>query len=270
MENNNIYCTECGEKNSNEYQFCKNCGAPLKKAAPIKSELADNGTQTGGYNANNTYNAYNAYTASYGTEYINIDGIPKDEIALFVGKKAPDIVRKFDSMQLSNSKVSWCWPVAVLSFFFGPLGAALWFFYRKMYKNAFILAAIGAVTTVLLTILRGDYLDLSEVIESGVLSVGELANAVSNWRTALAESLDTIINITCAVLLGIFSFNIYKGFVVNRIKEYRQKNSDPRYYRMGISVVGGTSGGMVWVGILLIFSVNALSNILNQLFMVIF
>ncbi|MBR0465926.1 MAG: zinc ribbon domain-containing protein [Clostridia bacterium] len=254
MADKNVFCGECGEENEPAFEYCKNCGAPLKREEPINSEYV--GAE---YQNNNGY--------GYSAPIESIDGIKSDEIALFVGRKAPVILPKLTNMEMSGSKISWCWPVAVLSFFFGPLGAALWFFYRKMYKWAWCLVAFGFLTTLFVTVLRGDTVSLGQMIESftdGKIALNELYTITSDWRFLLSETIDDVVNLASAILLGMFSFSIYKNFATSKIREYREKNSDPRYYRMGLSVVGGTSSGMVWVGILcMTLSDIVISNIVS-------
>lgn len=251
-------CGECGQPNEENYEYCKNCGAPLKTEPPVKSELAENGAYTG-----------NAYASADGAGLNSIDGIPVDEVALFIGKKAPRIIKSFNNMQLTGSKVSWCWPVAVLGFLAGPLGAALWFFYRKMYKHAALLSAIGFVLSFGINLLRGDPVDYSAILErsfrEGVLSLGEIVNTAESWRANLAEIIEYAVSIATAAILGAFSLSMYKNFVVQKIKEYRAKSADPRYYKMGLSVVGGTSGGMVWLGLAIMTFSDIIIGFINNM-----
>ena len=130
MEENKI-CSECGTENEEKFKFCKNCGKELE---PQKFEQND-------YNTTSNNQPYGQY--GYNDFIIpETEGIPNEEVATFVGRKAGKIIPKFAKMQATNSKISWCWPVAILSYFFGPVGAAFWYLYRKMYKMATIFFAI--------------------------------------------------------------------------------------------------------------------------------
>lgn len=284
-------CSECGVANENEYVYCKNCGAPLVKKQPepepefIGNE-ADNtnggqagfaqspeqGAPFGGYTPppyeaqgyGGQYSPYNTYTA------YAIDGIPAEDVAFFVGKKSAEIMPKFMKMEITHSKVSWCWPAAILGFIFGPFGAALWFFYRKMYKIALILLAAGTVLTFTTTALTYD--TNSESISSIFESITEgntedLLDAIENagsGRTALdllASGLEDLASLATCVLCGLFGFYAYKNHCVKSIKGFLQNGIDQRYYRMGLASLGGVSGGMLAVGIITMFVVQNIASV---------
>ena len=257
MEEKNIFCGECGEKNEPGYEYCKNCGTPLVRQEPIQSEYVGN------QNTNAAHNGYQNFGYT-NTAPDSIDGIKTDEIALFVGRKAPVFIPKFLRMEIIKSKTSWCWPVAILSLLLGPMGAALWFFYRKMYKWAWILFGIGFLNLLVTTFVRGDAFTYGEMLEaaadSGKISINDILSMTNNWRVNLSEFIDSVVTLLSAILLGLYSVNIYKNFAVKKIKETRENNSDPRYYRMGLSLVGGTSSGMVWVGILCLSLADAIGS----------
>ncbi len=139
-------CPDCGTENEEEYSYCKNCGAKLE-IAENKTEYQYNNTDSG------TYNPNFADAKSNGFFVDTITGIPSDEVCAFVGKKSPDILKKFSKMEVTGSKVSWCWPVAILGLLLGPIGSAIWFFYRKMYKPALILVALGLAVNVAVGVL---------------------------------------------------------------------------------------------------------------------
>ncbi|MGN0494387.1 MAG: zinc-ribbon domain-containing protein, partial [Acutalibacteraceae bacterium] len=199
-----IICSECGTENESEYTYCKNCGAPLVKPAnrdetefigseaqnPPQGYAEPQGNsyssadytpptyteQSFGGQQYSPYGAYNAYA---------IDGVPADDVAFFIGKKSTEIMPKFIKMEITRSKTSWCWPAAILGFFFGPLGAAIWFFYRKMYKIALILLAAGAVITFSTAALT--YNTDSTVIDS---VIGSLADGNLNSFMDALENID--------------------------------------------------------------------------------
>lgn len=260
-------CTECGTENEQGFEYCKNCGAALHGEEHLKSEIASEQKKEPVYE--NSMPEDN----TFGEAFDNIDGIKSEEIALFIGKKANRFLDKFQSMQASGSKLSFCWPVAVLSLLFGPFGAAFWFFYRKMYKKAFLFSLIGAVITIGIVILEGDIGVYKNLFDKPITDVNAALNdiikAQSTWRYELATNINRIVHLLSAILLGMFSVNMYKNFVVKKIKEYRSKNADPRYYRLALSVIGGTNSGMVWVGILLLIATNVLADVISGLINVI-
>lgn len=289
-------CSECGTENENEYIYCKNCGAPLtapakpdeRPAAPVNNVAAsDNFTnaQNQTYTApdpgyyQNTRQSYGNYNPQGGAQYspggvytdYGIDGIPAEDVTFFVGKKSAEIMPKFMKMEITRSKTSWCWPTAILGFIFGPMGAALWFLYRKMYKTALVLLAVGAVLTFTTAAMTYDTnsADISSVFDA--ITSGDTEafidaiNDVGKTRTALdiaAGAIDDIANLATCVITGIFGFYAYKEHCVKTIKGFRENIVDQRYYRMGLASLGGVSGGMLAVGIIcMIVVTNAASAV---------
>lgn len=264
-------CTECGTENEKEYTYCKNCGAPLntKSSAPESSASDSHNT----YSAQNptgsapTYNtAFKGYTAD------SIDGISREEMTLFIGRKAVDILPKISKMELTHSKISWCWPAGVLGFLFGPLGSALWFFYRKMYKNAFVLSVIGAVITVITSVMTvgisADTFDnIMEALMSGnseqVFNIFENIDTASLLLYMAAGFVDNLASILSGVLCGLFGYYFYKEHTVEKIRSFRTIQGDQRFYRLGLASIGGVSGGMLTLGIVILISVNNISSIIN-------
>lgn len=283
-------CSECGVANENEYVYCKNCGAPLVKKQPepepefIGNEADNtNGSQAGfaqspeqgapsgsytpppyeaqGYGGQ--YSPYNTYTA------YAIDGIPAEDVAFFVGKKSAEIMPKFMKMEITHSKVSWCWPAAILGFLFGPFGAALWFFYRKMYKIALILLAAGTVlafTNAALTYdansesVSGVFDSITEGDAGALLEAFESLVSTDTPRALLASGLEDLASLAICVLCGLFGFYAYKNHCVKSIKGFLQNGIDQRYYRMGLASLGGVSGGMLAVGIITMIVVQNIAS----------
>ena len=305
----NKICSECGTENEAKYIYCKNCGAPLvlkneKFQKQPENETADKAAgapEFNGYSDANTQPENNTGADSYGTaqEYggnqsessgggnsgfaqgvysaepsgaqYGIDGIPAEDIAFFVGKKAGDILPKFTSMEFSGSKVSWCWPAALLGFFFGPMGAAIWFLYRKMYKIGALLLVLGAALTFFLAALSYNPSavetdDLFDAFTSGDVDLlDDLLISEETVLSRVADLIDMATGVACCILSGIFGFYAYKEHCVKAIRNYRMTGIDPRYYRIGLASVGGVSGGMVAVGIVCIIVASNISTLITYL-----
>lgn len=253
------FCVRCGTENDDKYTFCKKCGAVLENnAGPAPSYNPQ------GYCAN------------------DFEGVSNEEMAAFTGKNAYKILNKFSRMQLANSKVSWCWPVAVLSFFFGLFGSAIWFFYRKMYKPALILVAAGLVLSA--TRVAIYYKDFSDVLNQTVYAAQEfvedatgndlndaesikqfsnriskaILEAASSARMRAASALSDIERFGSTVLLGMFAMYIYKKHAVKKIKGYRQQYGNSDYYKYGLSAIGGVSAGMAALGVIIMVFVSSI------------
>ncbi len=257
--NKNI-CPRCQTENEPEYLYCKNCGVSLEQQPEIQQPEVQR--PVANPYAPPTYTApqqpvYTApqqpiYAAPQPTnEYIagdeSIEGIPVNDMSTFVGKKANSIIPKFLRMQLFNNKVNWCWPAAVWGFFLGPLGAAVWFMYRKMYKLAFIFAAIGIIVSAGSTLIAPEATgELS--YENGETFVDSffafLEDETPQTATEkLVTFFEDIIYMASAVVAGLFGLYWYKQNAVNKIYSYRASNPDPRYYPFALCSMGGTSVG---------------------------
>lgn len=306
----NKICSECGTENEAKYIYCKNCGSPLvlknedadKHPENVTSEKTSNTQEFTGYSSENTQPVTDTAAASNisaqgqnvntsessggsensgytkgvysaepsGSQY-GIEGIPAEDIAFFVGKKAGDILPKFTSMEFSGSKVSWCWPAALLGFFFGPMGAAIWFLYRKMYKIGALLLVLGAALTFFLAALSYNPSavetdDLFDAFTSGDVDLlDDLLIGEETVLSRVADLIDMATGVACCILSGIFGFYAYKEHCVKAIRNYRMTGIDPRYYRIGLASVGGVSGGMVAVGIVCIIVASNISTLITYL-----
>lgn len=270
MENKNI-CSSCGTENEAEYKYCKNCGNELMVEEP--EQKSETNTDS---NTNTEYTSSkepNFKRVPNGIILDSISGIPSEEVALFIGKKGHDILPKFSKMELSNSKVSWCWPAAILGYLFGPLGAAFWFFYRKMYKPALILSVIGAVITVITTLMTGGIeIDLDAImdalVEGNMEAYASALEQVSPKETVfsvVASIVENGASIISCVLGGLFGFYIYKNHCIEKITTYRAIQADKRYYKMGLAAIGGVSGGMAALGVFIMIMASNFATIIATL-----
>ena len=263
------YCDKCGTENEIKYKYCKNCGTPLN------TNTADNTTYTEQTQYVHTNSQYNTETPKNAFFIDSIDGIPHEEVRVFIGSKSTEIMPKFSKMILTRSKISWCWPAALLGFFLGPLGASLWFFYRKMYKNAGILAIIGAVVTLITGLLNinpaavafgEEFLEqiLNGDINSALASISNFSAPETVLNIIGSLISDTVNTATC-ILCGLFGYHLYKKHCVAKIYEYRSLQTDPRYYRLGLAATGGVSGGMLALGIVIILASESITSVITSI-----
>lgn len=263
--NNIIICSECGTENELQYEYCKNCGANLK-SEPKNSEPNNYGSSN-----NQVPYGFDTYNQDFLLE--TIDGVPSEDVITFVGKKSHAIIPKFNKMEICASKTSWCWPAAILGFMFGPLGAAIWFFYRKMHKIALVFAAIGIILSVTTTLLSGPVVDYDLLESTGESfysgNIQGFYDALDQFLTDqdtvynyIANAINSIADVVTMVVAGIFGFYWYKCHCVNSINRYKNMPVDPRYYKIGLASIGGTSSGMLVLGIaIMILSEDLVSSI---------
>ena len=181
---------------------------------------------------------------------------------------------KFIKMEISHSKTSWCWPAAILGFILGPIGAALWFLYRKMYKIGILLLAAGTVLTFTVAALTyntnsAGLSNVFEAIAEGDLgAVTDALNNISGTQTVLdviASGLENIADLAACILSGLFGYYAYKEHCVKSIRSFRQNGIDPRYYRIGLASLGGVSGGMLAVGIISMVVIQNIASAITVL-----
>ncbi len=261
------YCPNCSTENEVEYIYCKNCGTQLKFDKEPASTENKQYSQTAPEQQPDFKNK--SYSQSNGYDGIDFNGITADEMTDYIGKNSNNILPKFAKMQITMSKISWCWPVAILSILLGPLGAAIWFFHRKMYKHATILTVIGALITIIVSIFSPSYSE--EVIEAleNALIASDIESVISIFSniptseviiTYVVSLVEDIANLLTCIICGIYGYHWYKEHCISKIYEYRQLQTDARYYRFGLTSVGGTSGGMLALGIILYCTINTVAS----------
>lgn len=282
MENKNTICKHCKTENEEKYEYCKNCGAPLQREKEQKQtdpftgyapKSEQNTYSQGGNNNGGQYSPPPNFNQNsvYGNTYVEtIDGIPYGEVATFIGKNAQSYMPVFSKMEITGAKTAWHWPVAVLSFFFGPLVSALWFFYRKMYKIAAILVVIGIITTIASSLIIGpslenvDFFDIVMGIDEEELPDDEqLMDAA--LRIEIANLLSGFVGLVCTIVCGLFTHSLYKKHIHNTILKYRASNVDMGYYHIGLMSIGGTSGGMLALGFVVMLCVENIPTVIYML-----
>ena len=255
MQNN--ICPECKTENEPEYQYCKNCGAPI--AAPRQETVQNVMPSAEGFGGGNTQ-------SDNGPQATEIDGNPIDAVAVFVGKNAQKIIPKFIKLQSRGTKTEWCWPPFIWGMFLGPVGVAIWFFYRKMYKPACLFGGIAIAINFLnrvFSVFFGtgnqslksleSYLD--SALDTGVFNAQEFWSLVKNSNfiaSNLFSSFVSAVYLACAILAGLFGIYIYKKHSAKKITYYRSLVTDPGYFKIGLAASGGTSPGAAILGAIII------------------
>ncbi len=256
----NHICHKCGTENEEAYIYCKNCGTPLNTE---KNSFDATSVQGQSSAPSPDWKDYVNPTPSYnGFVTETIDGIPLDETTLFVGKKANDICPKFARMEVTGSKTSWCWPLAILSFFFGPFGASLWFFYRKMYKYAAIFSVLGAIlaiaTSILSSFSAGTNIESFFMLDES-LTTQEILNFLQSPNFILlmiSSVINFIAEVVTAIVCGLYGFYWYKKHCSQKILTFRSYQGGHPYYKFGIASIGGVSGAMLTLGIVIMLIVT--------------
>ena len=122
-ENNFIYCSKCGKKNSKEAKFCTNCG---NKLIPIEDSVKSTTDSFKDVIKNNE--TYKSFTDTSYDENCKAD-FDNKEMINFIQKKVEYYIPEFKEIQELYKTTSWNWA----AFFFN----SWWFLYRKMYAVGF-------------------------------------------------------------------------------------------------------------------------------------
>lgn len=253
----NKICPSCKTENEPEYSYCKNCGNPLSSPESHKTT------------------AYEQQNENNGGAFI--DGNPIDNVATFVGKNADKILPKFIKINQGGSKVQWCWPPFLWGFFLGPIGVAIWFLYRKMYKPACIFGAISVVSSYIVAFVNhffeitgnaDDILDgyLNSFMYGRHFNLEEFLQMFTSREMIITNIMNTyenLINLACALIAGLFAIYIYKKHTAKKISLFRPISGDPNYIKIGLAANGGTSVGAAILGFIII---SVIASILSIIF----
>lgn len=260
-----VICPKCATQNDDGYTFCKECGTPLRKEGNEQQKERPQ------------YNQAFNYERPEANDY---DGVTADEMKCFVGKNKEKIMPKFSKMQLAFSKSSWCWPAAILGFLFGFFGLSFWFFYRKMNKVAFICVAIGVFLSVVQAVITFNantmlydqmFALFAQLMES--LNLEEFMENIDFLDTSyqniaavnIASFISDLADYTAAILGGIFALHIYKTHAIKSIKGLKANAAMDNYYFYRIELLGGVSGGMAFLGVVIFLVVDAAADLLPML-----
>jgi len=273
-----MFCPNCGTENEEQYTYCKNCGTALNKnqetpeqpvSTSYNTHFNQQTTKTepcyDNPDYNNTYNSTTGNTNNY-NDYIQ--DISQEDMQLFLGKNADDVMPKFIKMTNSGSKICWCWAAAILGFVLGPIGLSIWFFHRKMYKPAWLLTIAATVYSVINSISSVNLENLSKYFS--VIGDGDLDSLYPLLQEFLFSGflgiISGAISAACAVLGGLFCYYLYKNHCIERIREIRNMHADAGFYKFALINIGGTSGGMLTLGIVLAVGIEIFSSFIVEIF----
>ncbi len=263
------YCPECKTENEEQYSFCKNCGTQL---------------ETSERKAGAEFNTPEQFTPQKGNNNFSdnrmpneIEGIGKEEMLAFLGKDSDKIFEKFLKMEYSGSKISWCWPAFFLTAFLGFFGSAIWFFYRKMFKPAIAFVLAGVLVLGVQTALNFDNsVEAARSVTSSIEAIlnGDISNPDQLFNidepkgvlALISDALDTAETLIGGAVVAMFALHIYKKHAIEKIKKQREKHGATPYYLYSLSISGGTSGGMLALGIIIFIVASNLSSVVPMFF----
>jgi Protein of unknown function (DUF2628). len=206
-----MFCKECGNKILDvEGKFCTNCGAPIvhetnRQPVYVQSNNAESQPQ----NQNPYANSYNNQNSD--PQWDQPQRL--QDMATFIGKKAPYYIASFKKMKFKKGNISWNWGAFIFT--------TCWLFYRKMYKVGGILLGFDVLTSLL-----------------------EVLTPKASYRFSS-------VNLGIAVAMGLFGNRIYMEHVEKELK--LADSLDAHQREQYLSTRGGTNiGAVVGIAILLL------------------
>ena len=150
----------------------------------------------------------------------------------------------------------------------------MWFLYRKMLKPALALIVAGLLLMGIRTALNYDVNKatfnsimsiFNAVLEEGSSDVANpelfpelggsdeiIEPATTNpILSTVSEVLGAAESFVGAVVLALFAMGIYKKHTIGKIREQWLKHGESQYYLYTLSLCGGTSGGLLALGIVI-------------------
>ncbi len=244
-------CVKCSTENEGNYVFCKYCGAMLpvvdkRYNYPLEEEnVSDNITEP------------------------SIGGVPLSEMSLYIEKNPHKFIPKFIRMETAKQKVSFCGPVLLFGLLFGFFGTAVWFFWRKMTKLAWLITALGILMLVADTFINfGAYSSYMDGVFSLLFDIAKNPQSYSDpavineATTALISSFeqnfDPIIslisryvgNLILPSVASLFAMYLYKNKAISDIKRIKLQSENTESAKSRIAQKGGCSGVMLLIPIL--------------------
>ena len=258
-----VRCTRCGANNPAEQENCSVCGAFLvPPAQPSRPEFRDGGQTPPTYAYDDVGFGSQALFMTLGglNPEEEIDGIPVQEIALFVGPSSFYYLPRFKDMELGEGG-GFSWSGAVISF--------LYFLYRKTY----LAAVISVVISLCLHLPTTYYVAKAwrEVMDEAGLSLSlqdqaamsdeELLNQAQQMDGLLTQvtrtesygtasriqSWTNILSLGACLFFGFFANRIYKEHVVRSIRKLKARYPDGEQYRVMLEKKGGVNKAGVFV-----------------------
>lgn len=283
-----VSCPNCGEKNYERDMYCTYCGSKLHPEEEKAPGAPGNGINQGPYGpytsnernyAPHEEDAYNYREIRTNFELYGgldptsmIDGIPCWEYSEYVGGSRPGrIIRKVSVMERFKNKVSWILP----AFLFGPI----WFFYRKMKKEGFLITLVICLLSVALMFARltpstlayyrevfdsllgsssytFDVTDGMDGILDAVYDIADkyseaMAEELNTGRQILIDGLQLCLTLGVPLACAFLALPRYRKKVRSDILQIRTECGDMNTYRNTLYSRGGTSLGLAVLGVFL-------------------
>lgn len=149
------------------------------------------------------------------------EGVGVKSIARFVGPNSQYYIPRF--MRMFKSKISWNWA--------GFLFPYVWCFYRKMYKEGFLVLLTFITSYVASSPLYKFIISIESSLPQGFTRTQLLSALTENMSlirssTILLALFGSLISIAIRLFMGLFGNNLYKKHAISTIKQIEENNED--------------------------------------------
>lgn len=277
-----VVCKECNTPNYENDAFCRKCHAPLtQNTANTNFNNQIPPINENPFEENHTENQFNQNTqnAEFMQENFNrfgglnpeamIDGIPVIEYSDYVGGNKPGkIIRRISLMERYGKNIAIFWPPLLFS--------NIWFFYRKMKKEGFIVSLALLVCSVLCAFctINAPFVEFSkqtfEIMEEyagGEITYDKALEQITQaetlyYSTALTTEetvknyIAMFLNYACTIgipiVCSVLALKLYRKKIKQDIFTIRQQCSDMQSYQRKLISKGGISIPLTALGVMIL------------------
>lgn len=271
-----VKCQRCGGVNGEDFEYCSHCGFPLKSEEterPFNNEGYGNyqntsgnpngygrggfsGTPFGGVFMQNSVDPFEFYCRSYGVDSNDrIGDIGIKEYFKYIRSNPMYYILKFLRFSKEGIKRSFNFP----AFFFPHI----FFFFRKMYKQATVYLTFSIITTIFTSWFMMSYIDMSSVTTYSDLyaSISQQMNDPVVFWGILGVSLFSIIT---RIVSGIFANYWYYKKATKDVNQIVTEPMETMERDVLMARKGGTS---IMFALLAYFIANSGVSMLMNLFL---
>lgn len=207
-----IHCPHCDRIIDNDADFCPYCGISLNGGSGENEQLPPQ------------FKTLNIVMPDlYGgvDKNAQCEGVSVKSIRRFVGPNSQYYIPRF--MGMFKNKISWNWA--------GFLFPYVWCFYRKMYKEGFLVLLTFITSYVASTPLYKFIISIQSSLPQGFTRTQFLSALTENMSlisssTILLAMLGSLISVVVRLFVGLGGNYLYKKHTISTIKQIKENGED--------------------------------------------